>query len=336
MRTSLLPTFTSLVVVALVLLCAMTVPSWGAGKDLHFVLDFMPDGFHAPFYAALEQGFYREEGLNVRISRGYGSGDTVRKIAAGQFDVGLAHLPAVIAARANEDAQLQAIMVYLTRDMLAIWVRDEGKINSPKDLEGKTVATTPGNAHFVLFPAFAKAVGFDASKIKWVTVDGAAMGPMLINKQVDAVPFFMSHGPRIRPQAAERGIQLKAFPYTDYGLQLYSTSLFARTETIKKDADALGRFVRGSLKGIRWTAEHPEEASRIVMKHNPEVTYEAVRGAWDVTKPFMFPPEVAKDGQGRFEPNKLSATVELVYNGLKLKRLPTVEEIATNQFVPSP
>jgi NitT/TauT family transport system substrate-binding protein len=180
---------------SLAMLVGSIIPSRAAGKDLHFVLDFMPDGFHAPFYAALEQGFYREEGVNVRISRGYGSGDTVRKIAAGQFDIGLAHLPAVIAARANEDAQIQAVMLYLTRDMLAIWVRDEGKINGPKDLEGKTVATTPGNAHFVMFPAFAKAVGFDAERIKWVTVDGAVMGPMLINKQVDAAPFFMSHGP---------------------------------------------------------------------------------------------------------------------------------------------
>jgi NitT/TauT family transport system substrate-binding protein len=227
-------------------------------------------------------------------------------------------------------------MLYLTRDMLAMWARDEGKINSPKDLEGKTVATTPGNAHFVMFPAFAKAAGFDATKIKWVTVDGAAMGPMLINKQVDAVPFFMSHGPRIRPQAAERGIKLKAFPFSDYGLHLYSTSVFARGETIKKDADAMGRFVRASLKGVKWSADHPEEASRIVLKHNPEVTYEAVRGAWDVTRPFMFPPDVAKDGQGRFESTKLKTTLELVHDGLKLKRLPTTEEIATNQFVPAP
>jgi NitT/TauT family transport system substrate-binding protein len=321
---------------SLAMLVGSIIPSRAAGKDLHFVLDFMPDGFHAPFYAALEQGFYREEGVNVRISRGYGSGDTVRKIAAGQFDIGLAHLPAVIAARANEDAQIQAVMLYLTRDMLAIWVRDEGKINGPKDLEGKTVATTPGNAHFVMFPAFAKAVGFDAERIKWVTVDGAVMGPMLINKQVDAAPFFMSHGPRIVPQAAERGVKLKAFSYTDYGLQLYSTSVFARTETIKKDGDAIGRFVRGSLKGIRWTAQHPDEASRIVMKHNPEVTFEAVRGAWEVTKPFMFPEEATKDGQGRFEPNKLRTTIDLVHSGLKLKRMPTAEEMATNQFVPAP
>jgi NitT/TauT family transport system substrate-binding protein len=70
-------------VVTLALLLAVAVPSPGAGKDLQFVLDFMPDGFHAPFYAALEQGFYKDEGLNVRISRGYGSGDTVRRSRPG-------------------------------------------------------------------------------------------------------------------------------------------------------------------------------------------------------------------------------------------------------------
>ena len=148
-------------------------PSWGAPKEVHFILDFMPDGFHAPFYVALDKGFFTEEGLTVKISRGYGSGDTVLKLAAGQYDIGLAAIGSLITARANENAAVKGIMLYLTRDMLTIWVRDEGKITSPKDLEGKTLSTTPGNGHFVMFPAFAKGVGFDASKVKWVTVDGA-------------------------------------------------------------------------------------------------------------------------------------------------------------------
>src|SRR5262245_8748170 len=158
----------------------------GAGKDVNFSLDFLPDGFHAPFYAALENGFFAQEGLNVRISRGYGSGETVRKVAAGQFDIGLAHVVPLIAAKANENAEIQGVMEYMERDMLAIWVRDEGVIKTPKDLEGKNAATSAGNAQYVFFPAFAKAAGFDASKVNLRVVDAAMLRPLIIYKQADA------------------------------------------------------------------------------------------------------------------------------------------------------
>jgi NitT/TauT family transport system substrate-binding protein len=321
-------------IIALVAVLVAPGLASGAGRDVRFILDFMPDGFHAPFYVTLDKGFFTEEGLNVKISRGYGSGDTVKKLASGQYDVGLAGVFALIPARANEGAAVKAIMLYLTRDMLTMWVRDEGKINRPRDLEGKTISTTPGNGHFIMFPAFAKGAGFDAAKVKWVTVDGAAMGPMLIQKQIDAAPFFASHGPRIEAQAAQRGIKLKAFPFADHGLRIYSTSLIARDETIQKDPDMLGRFVRASLKGLRWAKDNVDEAAKIVMKHNPEVTFEATKGAWEVSKRFIFVEEADRDGQGVFEPNRLRSTIEQIHGALQLKRVPSPDEVATNQFVP--
>jgi NitT/TauT family transport system substrate-binding protein len=306
----------------------------GAGKDVNFSLDFLPDGFHAPFYVALENGFYTQEGLNVRISRGYGSGETVRKVAAGQFDIGLAHVVPLIAAKANENAEIQGVMEYMERDMLAVWVRDEGIIKTPKDLEGKNAATSAGNAQYVFFPAFAKAAGFDASKVNWRVVDAALLGPMLINKQADVIPLYLLHGPRIIPQAAERGIKLKSFAYADYGLDTYAEAIFVRSETIKKDPQMVAGFVRASLKGIQWAAERPDEAAKIVVKHNPEVGLESAKGSWEMTKKNMFTEKAQRDGIGKFEATKLRTTIDAVYNGLGLKRMPTNEEVATNQFVP--
>ncbi|MGH7264117.1 MAG: ABC transporter substrate-binding protein [Candidatus Rokuibacteriota bacterium] len=323
----------ALVALTLTALAVSPLASPAAEREVRFLLDFIPGGFHAPWYAAVDKGFFKEEGLDVKISRGYGSGDTVMKIAAGQGDVGLATIGALIAARANENVPAKGVMLYVTRDMLTMWVRDEGKINHPRDLEGKTVATTPGNAHFVMFPAFAKAAGFDESKIKWVTVDGAVMGPMLINKQIDAAPYFWYHAARIRPMAAERGVTLKPFPYGDYGLKLYSSSLIARDETVQKDPDMLARFVRATLRAMRWAADNVDEATRSVMKFNPEATFAAAKGEWELSKEYIFVEESAKDGQGIFEAGKLQSTIDQLVGAMRLKRAPTAAEVATNQFV---
>ena len=321
---------------AAIILAAAAAPHPGraADRDVSFVLDFIPGGFHAPWYVAADKGFFKEEGLNVKISRGYGSGDTVMKVAAGQYDVGQAALGALIAARANENVPVKATFLYLTRDMLTMWVRDEGIIKTPKDLEGKLIATTAGNAHYVLFPLFAKAAGFDASKVRWVTVDGAVMAGMLINKQIDAAPYFWYHGARIRPQASERGITLKPFPYADYGLKLYSTSLIARDATIQKDPEMLRKFNQATLRGMRWAADHPDEAARIVMKANAEATFEATKGEWELSKQFIWTEESQKDGQGVFEIGKLKSTIEQTTSATNPKRVPTPDEIATSALVP--
>jgi NitT/TauT family transport system substrate-binding protein len=323
-------------VVALVVAAAVVVPEAGcaADRDVSFVLDFIPGGFHAPWYVAADKGFFKEEGLNVKISRGYGSGDTVMKVAAGQYDVGQAAIGALIAARANENVPVKATFLYLTRDMLTMWVRDEEIIKTPKDLEGKLIATTAGNAHYVLFPLFAKAAGFDASKVRWVTVDGAVMAAMLINKQIDAAPYFWYHGARIRPQASERGITLKPFPYADYGLKLYSTSLIARDTTIQKDPEMLRKFNQATLRGMRWAADHPDEAARIVMKANAEATFEATKGEWELSKQFIWTEESQKDGQGVFEIGKLKSTIDQIASATNPKRVPTPDEIATSALVP--
>jgi NitT/TauT family transport system substrate-binding protein len=305
-----------------------------ADRDVSFVLDFIPGGFHAPWYVAADKGFFKEEGLNVKISRGYGSGDTVMKLATGQYDIGLAAIGALIAARANENVPVKATFLYLTRDMLTMWVRDEGVIKTPKDLEGKLIATTAGNAHQVLFPLFARGAGFDASKVRWVTVDGAVMAGMLINKQIDAAPYFWYHGARIRPQATERGITLKPFPYADYGLKLYSTSLVARDETIQKDPELLRKFNRATLKGMRWAAENTEGAARSVMKANAEATFEATKGEWELSKQYIWVEESQKDGQGVFEAGKLRSTIEQIAGATNPKRVPTPDEIATSGLVP--
>jgi len=135
-------------------------------RPFTFILDFLPYGEYTPYFTALEKGWYKEEGLDVKILRGAGSGDTVKRIAAGQGDAGSADFSPVVAARANEDTKVKSIAVYFRETWLSIFVRTDSGINSPKDLEGKTISTTPGNAHHVLWPLYAQLAGLNGDSVK--------------------------------------------------------------------------------------------------------------------------------------------------------------------------
>src|SRR5262245_9410161 len=64
-------------------------------------LDFIVGGNHAPWFVALEKGFYAKRGLNVTIQPGTGSADTIRTIAAGGADVGFSNVATAIVGRSR-------------------------------------------------------------------------------------------------------------------------------------------------------------------------------------------------------------------------------------------
>jgi NitT/TauT family transport system substrate-binding protein len=173
------------------------------------ILDFVPTGEYVPHYTALEKGWYRDEGLDVKIVRGQGSADTVKRIAAGQGEVGISDISALIAARANTDVKVKAIALWYRRPPHGIFVRADSPIKTPKELEGKKLAISPGNSHQILWPVFERLSGLKPNSVTWVTMDAASMPPSLIKGATDAVPFFVVHEARIRKVAKQQNADIR-------------------------------------------------------------------------------------------------------------------------------
>ena len=303
------------------------------------ILDFVPTGEYVPHYTALEKGWYKEEGLDVKIVRGQGSADTVKRIAAGQGEAGIADISTVIAGRANSDVKVKAIALWYRRPPHGIFVRADSPIKSPKELEGKKLAISPGNSHQILWPLFEKLSGLKPGSVTWVTMDAASMPPALINKVTDAVPFFVVHEARIRKVAKAQNADIRVLTaWADLGFDLSSTSLIAREETIAKDPDGLKAFLRATLKGADYAfkQKHFDEGVGYVLKHHPEVDADGALGAAQVAARFVYAEEVTagKMAVGQFEPARLEKTRDTYTQYLELKRKVPVEELYTNDLLP--
>src|SRR5437899_11107568 len=66
-----------------------------------FSLDFIPLGRHAPWYAALAEGYFAEEGLDVSIIPAQGTSQVIQAVEAGTANIGFVDVPSVVIARAN-------------------------------------------------------------------------------------------------------------------------------------------------------------------------------------------------------------------------------------------
>ena len=115
------------------------------------------------------------------------------KLAGGAFDFGIADIGAVLAARARSDMPVVAIHALYTHSPHSLFVLESSGIEDFQGLEGKRIGIPPGNSHRLYFPKVAERAGTDASQIVWVNTDGAAMAPLLIQKQLDAAPFYSNY-----------------------------------------------------------------------------------------------------------------------------------------------
>ena len=330
---------------ALLLTAALLWPAGGGAQQkplrpYTLILDFVPTGEYTPHYTALEKGYYRDEGLDVKILRGQGSGDTVKRIAAGQGEVGIADISALIAARANTDVAVKAIALWYRRPPHGVFVRGDSPIKTSKELEGKKLAISPGNSHQILWPVFEKLSGLKPGSVTWVTMDAASMPPALIRSAVDAVPFFVVHEARIRKIAKQQNADIRVLAaWADLGFDVASTSLVAREETIAKDPEGLKAFLRATLKGADYAfrQKHFDEGVGYVVKAHPEVDLEGAVGAAQVGARFVYASEVTsgKMAVGQFDPVQLEKTRDLYTQYLELKRKVGLEEIYTNDLLPA-
>jgi NMT1/THI5 like len=133
-----------------------------------FTTDFGYYGRNAFFFEALDRGYYRDAGLEVKIVRGQGSADAIRQVGAGHAMFGFADAGTLILARANDQIPVKLVAAVYRKPSHAIFCREDAGLKKPKDLEGNAIADTVSSANQRFFPAFAKSAGIDAQTVPWV------------------------------------------------------------------------------------------------------------------------------------------------------------------------
>ncbi len=281
-------------------------------------LDWIPTGEHAAYYAGQQRGFWRENGIELSLTRGYGSGDTVNKVAAGAAQFGVADVGAVLAARAQTNVPVRSISAVYTHSPHSLFVLRSSGITTFRGLEGKRIAITPGNSHRLYFPEVARRAGTDPSRIQWVNTDASAMAAMLIARRVDAAPFYSIHWYYQNKAARRAGEEIVALPFVETGFAIYAASLVTHDDTIARNPDLVRRFLRGAQRSFEWSRDNQAEACRLHVARNPEVEQDDCEGSLRAVMTFVFNDHQRQTGLGRFDPERLAFTWRVVAESLKL------------------
>ena len=154
-------------------------------KPANVRMDFIIGGKHAPWFVALEKGFYTTRGLNVTIQSSTGSADTVRTIGSGGADFGFADISTTIVAR-SRGTPIQTVAQFGYVPATIMW-REDTNIKQLKDLEGKTYAISPGQAQWYLMPAYCRINKVDYIAIRIQETAAPLQPAALATKKADFI-----------------------------------------------------------------------------------------------------------------------------------------------------
>ena len=308
----------------------------GAGKPIKFVVDFAYQGNHAIWGLGLQQGLFTAQGLDVTMDRGYGSGDTIVKVASGAYDIGFADINAAVKFNAaNPDKRVIAVLQGFDRTLSAIITLAKSGIKRPADLQGHSIGAPEADASRLLFPAFARANKFDASKVTWRNIAPNLRESILYQGQVDAISGFTSTSLFNLMSIGVPRDQIVLLPYATNGLDLYGNAVIVREDSLKTNAAAIRGFVKATIQGTNALIKDPKAGMAAMKAREPLFDTDLELQRWDLVRDEAYlTPNVRRSGFGTVDPKRMQLTIDANAEAYGISNPPTLAQLYTTEFLP--
>ncbi|MGL5348003.1 MAG: ABC transporter substrate-binding protein [Peptostreptococcaceae bacterium] len=238
-------------------------------KDVTMVLDWTPNTNHTGLYVALENGYFKEEGLNVEIVQP-SEGGAPTLVATGKADFGISYQEELTFAKTSKDPlPIKAIATIIQHNTSGFASPKEKNIASAKDFEGKVYGGWGSPSEDAILDAVMKKENKDFSKLKVVNV-GEDDFFSAVNKSVDMMWIFEGW---TGIEAKQKGVDLNyiSLRELDERLDYYTPIIVSSEKLLKEDPELAKKFLKATSKGYNFAIENPEEAAKILVKHAPEV-----------------------------------------------------------------
>lgn len=224
----------------------------------------------APFYLAIDKGWFADEGLTVEPQMAQTGAATAAAVVSGEQQIGFAAIAPLL------QAHVQGLPLNLVAPSVSslppeppdpngnnpVVVLSDSDIETAEDLNGGTVAVNAlGAVAELIVRASADRLGGDSSTLEFVAIPFPEMIPALESGRVDAIalvpPFYEA-----ALQAGHRAAFF-SYPYDDEA-RFPLAAWFSSSNFIETNPDAVERFARVMREANAYAQEHPDEVRAIV------------------------------------------------------------------------
>jgi NitT/TauT family transport system substrate-binding protein len=328
--------FRRLTLITAALVCTLAgSTAFAQAKDkVTLLLNWYTYSEHAPLYLGLARGYFADEGIDLDIQEGRGSGVTIQAVAAGTADFGYADVPTMIKA-ASKGAPVIAVGVALQTSPMSVMGFADKNIRKPADIRGKIVAVTPGDSMSQIWPLFLKKTGLKDSDFTTVSGDAQTKLNAVMNGQADLLlGYVMDQAIKLQDGAHKAVYPIR---FADYGVNMVSSGFVVQKDYLKAHPDIVRRFLKAATRSLEEGARDPEAAVDAMLKAKPKsgVRETALTGM-KATAALYKGPDNPRDRPLRVGAKNMRETMALLeeYGGLDKATAGKVEDYYTNAYLP--
>jgi diguanylate cyclase (GGDEF)-like protein/PAS domain S-box-containing protein len=211
----------------------------------------------AGYYAALEKGFYADEGLDVTIKGLNADRDIVKEVVAGKSQYAIGDTS--ILMNYADGAPIKALAAIFQHNALVFISKKSSGIVSPYEMAGKRIMfDVESNESAPLRAMLAEA---RLSPEDYITIKREFNSQALLDDDVDVISAYITDQPF---DLEQKGIQFNIINPQNYGFDFYGDVLYTSQVEINDHPGRADRFRRASLKGWRYALNHPEEIIQLI------------------------------------------------------------------------
>lgn len=257
---------------AMLLLAALAVAgAWPAAapaaEKATLRLDWRLVGYHLPFHWAQVKGYYGQEGIDLAIGEGTGSGTTVQIMSANKDTFGFADAT-VMANGVAKGMQLKAVAAPLPLTAWAYVSYEAAGIKSPKDLVGKAVAVVP--AHETLHQLFLERHNIPGDKVLRRVATPQTRNVMFAEKKVEAFLSIIIGSPLDFVVKEKQGGEKVSFlRFSDWGVNAMGYAVMVHNQTLAEKPALVKGFLRATRRAWAEIPANLDEALRVAVRQSP-------------------------------------------------------------------
>ena len=222
------------------------------------------------YYVAQDKGYYSAAGFDLTIKPGGPDIATPQVIAGGGADVIVDWMPSALASREKGVPLVHIAQIFKKSGMMLTCRKDSG-IKSPSDFRGKTLGVWfYGNEY--PFLSWMSQLG--------IPTKGGSNGVTVLKQGFNVDPILQKQAECVSTmtyneywQVVDAGLspsELVVYKYEDQGVATLEDGLYVLEKNLRNKAfvDKMARFLRASIKGWKYAADHPDEAADIVLEND--------------------------------------------------------------------
>lgn len=225
-------------------------------------LKWVPQAQFAGYFVALEKGYYKEAGLDVKVLPGGPDIVPEQQVANGTAQIGVNWVASLLPHQEQGMPLVEIAQIYQKSGLQLITKKDSG-ITSPADFAGKNVGNWMGGNEFELLALFDK-YGLDRNKDFSFVKQAFTMDQFLAG-DLDAASAMTYNEYHVVLASGVKPEELNIIDMNDEGVAMLQDNLFANSEWLADNKEVAAAFVKASLKGWKDAVENPEEAVDLVM-----------------------------------------------------------------------